>query len=124
MTFSEHDAAAIRAMTDTHLEAIINNDPDAFLSTCTDDIQLFPPDVAAVSGQEACRAYLVDFPAPKTFTAEIGDIDGESDLAYARGQAHAVFDDGSETIFAWLAIYRRQLDVSWKMARDMWVTPE
>ncbi len=124
MAFSEIDAAAIRAMTDTHLDAILCNDPDAFLSTCTDDIQFFPPDVSPVLGREACRAYLKDFPTPQTFTAEMRSLEGEGDLAYSQGQALASFEDGSNTTFNWLAIARRQDDGSWKMARDMWVSPE
>ena len=124
MTLSENDAAAIRGLTDAHLEAILAHDPDAFLRTCTDDIQFFPPDVATVSGQEACRAYLDDFPTPKTFTAEgIQNLEGVGDLAYWQGQAHAIFDDGEDTTFTFLAVARKQGDGSWKMARDMWVTP-
>ena len=122
-TLSEKDAAAIRRLTDVHLKAVLDHDPEAFLKTCTDDIHFFPPDQPAVSGRDACRAYLADFPTPKTFTAKVRDVEGEGDLAYSRGDATATFDDGTETTFTWLAIVRRQRDGSWKMARDMWVTP-
>ncbi len=124
MSISADDTAAIEAMIDSHIASILSNDPDAFLATCTDDIQFFPPDAPTVSGQAACRAYLVDFPTPKTFTPDIQNIEGEGDIAYSQGQAHATFEDGDDVTFTWMSIVRKQGDGSWKMSRDMWVAPE
>jgi len=121
--FSTQDAEAIRALTDAHCAAVLAHDPDAFLATCTDDIHFFPPDQAAVSGREACRAYMEDFPTPATFTPVVQDVEGAGDLAFSRGQATATFDDGPDATFTWMAVHRRQPDGSWKMARDMWVLP-
>jgi ketosteroid isomerase-like protein len=73
---------------------------------------------------EACRAYLADFPTPKTFTSNIQNLEGDGDLAYWQGQVRATLDDGEEITQTFLAIARKQEDGSWKMARDMWVTPE
>lgn len=123
MKISEEDAAAIRAITDIHLEAVLNNDTKAWVATCTDDVKIFPNDAPTVSGLDACHEYLDDFPTPTSFTAEVKDVEGEGDLAYSSGNATAKFDDGSQTLFTWLAIMRRQPDGSWKMARDMWVAP-
>ena len=117
--FTDQDAAAIRAMTDTHVRAVLDHDPDAFLSTCADDITLIPPEEPALHGREACRAYLENFPTPSTFTAEFDDVEGEGDLAFSRGRASAEFEDGPTT-FKWLAIHRRQPDGTWKMVRDIW----
>ena len=117
--FTDQDAAAIRAMTDKHLQAILDHDPDAFLATCTDNITLLPPEQPAINGKSACRTYLEEFPTPSTFTAEIDDVDGEGDLAFSRGSASAEFEDGTTT-FKWMAVHRRQSDGSWKMLRDIW----
>ena len=118
----ERDAAAIRALTDAHLQAILKHDANAFLATCTDDIQFFPPGQSAVAGPAACRTFLEEFPTPTTFTSDVKDVEGVGDLAYSRGQATAKFDDGNQATFIWLAVHRRQADGSWKMARDMWTT--
>ena len=120
---SEQDAAAIRALTDAHLQAVLNHDPEAFLVTCTDAIHIFPPDQQGVSGRDACLDYMKAFPTPTTFTAEVQDVEGQGDMAYSRGDATATFDDGNQTTFTFLAVHRRQGDGSWKMARDMWVAP-
>ncbi|HUF08740.1 MAG TPA: nuclear transport factor 2 family protein [Rhodothermales bacterium] len=119
--FTEQDAAAIRSITDVHLQAVREHDPEAFLATCTDDIVFLPPDHAAVEGRRACRDYLEGFPTPSTFAAKFDDIEGGNDLAFSRGRATAEFDDGTTT-FRWLAIFRKQPDGSWKMVRDIWNT--
>ena len=117
--FTDQDAAAIRTLTETHLRAVMDHDPDAFLATCADDIALLPPEEPALQGREACRAYLENFPTPTTFTNEFDDIDGEGNLAFSRGRASAEFEDGATT-FKWVAIHRRQPDGTWKMVRDIW----
>ncbi|MBI3046936.1 MAG: nuclear transport factor 2 family protein [Acidobacteria bacterium] len=120
--FTDQDAAEIRAMTDMHLQAVLNHDPDAFLATCTDDITFLPPEQPPVVGRVACRRFLENFPTPKTFTAEIDDCEGQANLAFSRGSATAKFEDGTTTTFKWLGIHRRHLDGSWKIARDIWNT--
>lgn len=119
--FTDQDAATIRGLTEVHLQAVREHDPDAFLATCADDVIFLPPDQGPVEGRQACRAYLEDFPTPSAFTAEFDDVEGENDLAFSRGRATAQFDDGLTT-FRWLAIFRKQPDGSWKMVRDMWNT--
>lgn len=122
--FSERDAAAIREMVDTHIQSILDHNPDGFLATCTDDITFLPPELPPLVGREACRAFLEDFPTPATFTSKIEDVEGNGDLAFARGSATATFDDGTDTTLTWLGIHRRQPDGSWRMARDIWNTDE
>ena len=94
------------------------------LATCADDIVFAPPDQPAITGHDACRAFLEEFPTPSTFTAEFDDVDGQGNLAFSRGNAAATFEDGTATTFKWLAIHRRQADGSWKMTRDTWNTNE
>ena len=57
-SFTEQDAAAIRGLTDAHLEAVLDHDPDAFLATCSGDIVFLPPEQPPLEGQSACRAFL------------------------------------------------------------------
>lgn len=122
--FTERDRAAIREMIDIHIQSLLDHDPGAFLATCTDDITFLPPELPPLVGQDACRAFLEEFPTPATFTSKIDDVEGDGDLAFARGSATADFDDGTRTTFTWLGIHRRQPDGSWRMARDIWNTDE
>ena len=119
-TFTEQDSAALRAMVDTHMKAVLAHDPAAFLATCSDDIVFLPPGQSSLSGHAACRAFLEDFPTPATFVADVADADGDGDLGFTRGRAKATFDDGSQTTFSFVGIHRRQPDGSWRMVRDIW----
>ena len=122
--FNDQDAAAIRALTDIHVRAVLDHDPNAFLAACTEDITLIPPEQPAFAGREACRSFLQDFPKPTTFTAKIDDVEGQGRLGFSRGSATATFADGEATTFRWIAIHRRGSDGTWKMARDIWNTYE
>jgi uncharacterized protein (TIGR02246 family) len=117
---TEQDVETIRGLSDTHFKAVLDNDPNAFLATCTDDIIFLPPDQAATEGRDACRAFLDAFPQPETFVGKATDVQGHGDLAFSRGHAEAKFPDGSTASFKFLAMHRRQSDGSWKMFRDMW----
>jgi len=118
-TFSEGDAEEIKSITHTHIQAVLDHDPDAFMATCAADIALLPPGTEPVLGLAAGRSYMDSFPTPTQFTVEINDVEGHGDLAFARGSATATFEDGGATL-KWLAIYRKQSDGSWKMVRDIW----
>jgi uncharacterized protein (TIGR02246 family) len=122
--FTDQDAAAIRAMTEIHVRAVLDHDPSAFLAACTDDITFVPPEQPVFAGREACRSFLEDFPKPTTFMAQIHDVEGDGSLAYSRGTATATLGDGSSTTLRWIAIHRRDSDGKWKMARDLWNTNE
>lgn len=68
--FSERDVAAIRDMVDTHIQSILDHNPDWFLATCTDDITFLPPELPPLVGRAACRTFLEEFPTPATFHVE------------------------------------------------------
>jgi len=118
--FTQHDAAQLRAMVETHVRAILDHDADAFLATCGEDIVFFPPEEAPLSGKAACRAFLDAFPTPTSFTAEVADADGDGNLAFTSGRVTGTFDDGTESTLSFVGVHRRQADGSWRMIRDIW----
>ncbi len=118
---TEQDIAAIRDITDTGIQGVLDHDSATFMATCADDIIFLPPEQEPVEGRAACKQFLDDFPQPTTFTSTIEDVDGCGDLAFSRGTATGMFEEG-ETTFKWMAIHRKQQDGSWKMMRDMWST--
>ncbi|MDX1395717.1 MAG: nuclear transport factor 2 family protein [Gemmatimonadota bacterium] len=118
--FTDQDAARLRSMVDTHVRAIVDHDPDAFVATCGEDIVFFPPGEAPVRGKAACRQFLEDFPTPSAFTAEVGDADGVADLGFTSGRVTGTFEDGTEQTMSFVAVHRRQADGSWRMIRDIW----
>lgn len=118
--FTPADEAAIRALSDVHERGLLAHDPDLYLSACTDDITFVPPDGEAVSGREAARAYLEDFPQIESMKHTVEEVEGSGDLAFSRGTARATLPDGSGALFKWVAIHRRNENGAWKMARDLW----
>jgi len=116
---AESDEQAIRSISDAHVRAVLEHNPDAYLESCTDDLTFLPPGLPALAGQSACREFLDAFPKPSEFVAEVHEILGQGDLAYSYGSGTAHFSDSSVT-FKWIQIYRRQSDASWKLSREIW----
>jgi uncharacterized protein (TIGR02246 family) len=96
-SFTDQDVAAVRALTEIHVRAVLDHDPSAFLATCTDDITFVPPAQPIFAGREACRSFLEEFPKPASFTAEIVDVEGDGNLAFTRGTATATLAGGDVT---------------------------
>ena len=120
-TLTDQDVAALRGIIDSHVKAVLDHDPDAYLATCTDEVTLLPPEQPALVGRAACRAFLEAFPRSTSFVPTIEDLEGEGSLAYMRGTVVASIED-SETTFTFLTINRKQSDGTWKLVRDIWNT--
>jgi ketosteroid isomerase-like protein len=114
------DTAAVAAVSDVHGQALIDHDADAFMATCTDDIIFLPPNEEPAVGQEACHAWLGGFPRFTRFRVHVEEVEGRGDLAVSRGHAKGTMEDGTEAMFKFMAVFRKQADGQWKMARDMW----
>lgn len=116
---SEADVQAIRALSDVHRTGLVSHDPDVYLSACTNDITFVPPGGNIVSGRDAARLYLEEFPHMTDMQVQVEEVEGSGDLAFSRGTATATMQDGTRGVFKWLAIHRRT-DGGWKMSRDIW----
>lgn len=108
--------------------AIIGGDTERYVTLLTDDAVLLPPNGAPVSGKEAIRTW--NNAMSKQFRiVSYASVDDEvvvaDDWAFRRATVdwtiapvaggEAVRDSGK-----FIIIYRRGLDGSWRVARDIW----
>lgn len=125
---AEADRAAIDRGHEAFLAAMRANDCNALLLLLTPDVVFAPPNVPTATGQDGVRAWCEPiFKQVKTTTVAVSgrDVDIAGDWAIE----HGVFDwtvvplaGGPEQRDQgrFLAIYHRQPDGSWKLARDVW----
>jgi len=91
-----------------------------------DDAVRMPPDAPMYQGKDAILASAEELPAVTNLTLMPQLIDGQGNLAYARGTYS--FDLGPSEgelvnmVGKWHAIYERQADGSWLCVSDIWNT--
>ena len=117
--------ATIRAGTTTWNDAYNAGEVDKILALYADDTVVMPPNVAAISGREALRAYLTKDIAssraaglvPKDGGSTVG-VSG--DLAWHAGSS-SVVDATGKTVEtgSYVEVWRRT-DGHWLMVRDIW----
>jgi len=123
---SEQDMAAIRGMLDNYGATVTAKDWDTYVGYYADDAVRMPPDQPMIQGKAAIRAMAEALPAVTNLTLAVQRIDGQGDLAYARGSY--TFDVGpaedqlTSMVGKWQAIYERQADGSWLCVSDIWNT--
>jgi len=122
---TDADKAAIEEVAVQALE-IANGSKDwmAYARTYyAEDGIMMAPNAEPVQGLEAIAALFAAMPPFSDLAFETLEIDGTSDMAYARGKYTAVWmvpgmdpmpDEGS-----YLEIWKRQADGSWKVAMDV-----
>lgn len=118
--------ATIRAGTDTWNTAYNAGDIDKIVALYSEDAVVMPPNVPALVGREALKAYLVkDAAAAKAagLTAKDGtsSVGLSGDLAWHAGSS-SVVDATGKTVEtgSYLEVWRRT-NGQWLMVRDMWV---
>jgi uncharacterized protein (TIGR02246 family) len=88
---TDRDRAAIRAVDTAFVQGWLRDDTTAILALFHSDAVLLPPSAEAVEGLAAIRAYWWPTDGSHTsitsFTREIVEIGGTSELAYFRGPA-------------------------------------
>ena len=106
--------------------AAANNNSNDVGNGYADDIISMPPHNKEISGKESVVAFHNDPNGAKTvsFTLNTTDIDGNGDMAYARGSwvfkgslkdTLEINDSGK-----FLLVLRKQKDASWKTTRETW----
>jgi len=122
MPLADKDVAAIKATTDSMVRHLWKRDSDAYLADCTDDVVFLPPPGQPnVTGRDEARAFLQEFPAMKSQPIyQYDEVDGNGDLAYARGTFTVTPMTGESMVLRAMLIFRRDSGGSWKVARDMW----
>ena len=120
---SPGDEQALRDITKLHLECCIAADWKKWMSTCSEDVILLPPDTRGTRGIEAGLEMLETFPPTLEFEGEPSVIKGSGDMAFTTGHCKAkLLLDGRPTDVGmkWLAIFERQDDGMWKVIADTW----
>jgi ketosteroid isomerase-like protein len=124
---SDEDKAAIRKNTDA-VVAIANANPkdwDAYVRTdYVADAVVMPPNMPAVQGWDAIKAYIVAENTSLHFEVKMLEIEGRGDLAFVRGTYSMTFvaPNGSgptQDTGKYIEIWRKQPDGSWKVIRDI-----
>jgi ketosteroid isomerase-like protein len=114
--------AAIRTSTEAFSRLIVAQDFDGLIRLYTEDVVVMPPGHPALEGRAAVKSWLESFPKITRFDADLHEIDGEGDLAYARGSYMMTLltDQGSvEVRGKYIEIHRRRADGSWPIMRDI-----
>ena len=113
------EVAAIQAAREDMVRLALAADWDAFARVYDDHAVLMPPNAAPIDGHVQLRAYVEAYPKISAFQIRAVEIDGRADLAYERGHYELTAGEVSES-GSYLTLWRKQIDGSWKMYRDIW----
>jgi uncharacterized protein (TIGR02246 family) len=121
---SEEDVAAIKASTDSFVEALLAGDWAAFAALYTEDAVVMPPNVPVVEGRVDLQAFLEPLSRFTQVELTIVQIDGRGDLAFVRatysetysveGTPEPIHNTGNS-----VTIWRKQADGKWLIALDI-----
>jgi uncharacterized protein (TIGR02246 family) len=122
---TDADRRKMRAVVNSFDQAVMAKDWSKVVSYYSEDGMLLPPNGPAVQGRAAMQKLFESWPKLITFTENIPEIEGGSDLAYVRGTYEMVMStSGSKAPVKEagksLAIWERQRDGSWLVTRVMW----
>jgi ketosteroid isomerase-like protein len=112
---------AIRSARERHVRSILAADWGEFMKFYDEQAIVMPANIEPLDTPAKIRSFVENFPTIESFRIVNVEIDGRADLAYERGHydmtAGGVPDRGSH-----FTLWRRQMDGSWKIFRDMFHT--
>ena len=120
---TDQDVAALNEMIAESVPLILAEDWDRWLDTFTEDMILLPAGSPMISGKEAAKAFLAEFPHLVGFTSTPEQIDGRGDYAAIRGSYTMTMEVEGEQVKdkgKWVATCRRGDDGKWRGVWDMW----
>jgi ketosteroid isomerase-like protein len=92
-----------------------------------DSAIMLAPNQTPIRGRAGIEAYLASFPPFSDYRLDVAEIEGEGGLAYERGTASLTLTPSGgapgELRINYLVIWRKQVDGSWKVAREIF-TPD
>lgn len=124
MRWSDADREAIHRadeMFARNASAIPRND-QASVGYYEADAIMLAPGQRPIVGHAAIAAFLSAFPPFSDYRLEVAEIQGDGDLAFERGTASMIIaatEPPSHWRVNYLVIWRRQVDGSWKVAREI-----
>jgi ketosteroid isomerase-like protein len=122
---SDSDVRAIREVTQRYADTAVASNWDAWAMLLTADAMFLPPNGAAVEGRVALRSWVLAFSGLSSLTETPEEIVGRDGLAYGRGKYAYTFgahgpSQGSGDSGAWIKIYEKQKDGTWRIKRNIW----
>ena len=122
---TDADRNAIRAVVAKFDKAVLAADWPTAVSVYTEDGILMPPNGPVVQGRAAMQKFFAGFPKITAFKENVVEIAGYGDLVHPRGTYEmTMMPPGAKTpltdIGKVLAVWRKQPDGSWRVARVMW----
>lgn len=116
------DEAAIETFHNVWTQLLLARDFDALETLYTEDTVTMSPNMPALEGIQAVRAWFDGYPEITAMELTTLEVDGRGDLAYARGifemtvvvEGVSMSDTGK-----FIEILRKQEDGSWLMAVDI-----
>jgi len=125
MRFSDADRDAISRAGELFVKnALSNPRNDRASADCyEDDAIMLAPSRSPVIGRVAIEAFLSSFAPFSGYRLEVAEIVGDGDLAFERGTASMTLrpTEGPTDQFRinYVVIWRRQIDGSWRAAREI-----
>jgi uncharacterized protein (TIGR02246 family) len=106
-------------------KAVLSGDARAATALYAEDAILEPPNTAEVRGRAGIQKFFEGFPKMSTFKQNVIEVEGHGDLAYARATFEVVAHPPGAKVplkdtGKVLAIWRKQPDGSWLVARAAW----
>lgn len=118
------DRAAIRQGDQDFARLMNAKDMKGVAAVYAEDAIVLPPNEAAVQGRAAIQTWLESFPPVSNFQVQTQDVEGNGDLAYARGSVSFTLSASGAALVEerakYIEIWRKQKDGSWKIMRDIW----
>ncbi len=120
-SFSDADAAAIRAQAEAYVKTVRGNDWTTWVDFYVADAMVLPPNGPAVRGRDDMMQWARSLPPITSFTRTSDELEGSGDMAYLRGGYQWVLsppggppmpDSGK-----YIQIWRKQPDGAWKVVR-------
>ena len=125
---TDEDMAAIEALGPAIDELGLAGDWDAFFEMFTEDMLMMPPNMPAIKGRAAYKAWVTSMGFTMTESSyKFQEIAGYGDIAYAvatytetfslEGVEEPIYDEGKI-----LTILHKQPDGSWLFSKWMWAS--
>jgi len=118
------DLAAISALLEEVKQADMSGDVEGLLACYSDDVVSMPPDLPAIVGKDALRAYYEEaFSQLSIESLEMtaAETHVAGDWAFSRGKFEETVTpsggDAFDVVGKYLFIFHREADGSWKIAR-------
>ncbi len=120
--------SAIEAIDKKFMEDVNRGDAAAGAAAYTDDAILMPPNHSPLEGKRAIEKYLAKLGSQlqaTNFQLCILEVDVQGDTTIVRGTYSSSFtvpgtDTPIEDLGKTLNVWKRQVDGSWKLHRDIW----